>query len=122
MSVQHTGICRRVAGLENGDVLAEATDVISSRQEEFAPYGVTLLALPIRISHLAYIGEGFRFGFSTDDMEELQLWGEFEADIEVVRRQRLSNSWHRVTSKQALTSWIHETADEYLKLLETECS
>jgi len=74
--------------------------------------------VPIRISHLASVGEGVALELDPDDVGAWEWSGNFESDIEVGRRTRFSRQWRDQLGVDEVGAWLRKEADDYLTQLE----
>jgi hypothetical protein len=86
--------------------------------DAFRPHGARLRVVPIRISHLASVGEGVALELDPDDVAAWKWWGDFESDIEVSRRPRFSRQWHGRLAAEEVVAWLRKEAKDYLAQLE----
>lgn len=114
----HSGICRAVKNFGT-PALAEVAGSVEERfHEEFAAHDASLRVVPIRISHLARVGEGVQLDVAPHDVESWERWGDFESDVEVRWRRRFSRTWHEAMGAHEVKSWLDVEARSYLAELE----
>ena len=95
-----------------------AADNEAALGDAFRPHGAQLRVVPIRISHLASVGEGVALELDPDDVAAWEWWGFFESDIEVSRRPRFSRQWNDRLSADDVVAWLRKEAKDYLAQLE----
>jgi hypothetical protein len=113
----HSGICRRVDRFTYQWLEQMARDAESRLGDDFEPFGATLQVHPIRISHVASVGEGVALHLSPHDLKAWEWWGVFEADVEISRRRRFAKTWEDLMSREVVRTWIDANSAEYLRLL-----
>jgi hypothetical protein len=114
VSREHAGPCRTVKRFSSewlGDLASRMERELGAR---FESHGATLKIRPIRISHFREVGEGVQLDLFPHDPKTWHRWGEFESDIEVCRRARLSREWRDVRTPQEVETWLRREADDYL--------
>jgi hypothetical protein len=72
---------------------------------------------PIRISHVGEVGEGVQLDLDPHDPKSWAWWGDFESDIEVRRRPRLSRAWRELMDAKQVDTWLRGEAESYLARL-----
>jgi hypothetical protein len=83
----------------------------------FEEHGATFRVKPMRVSHLFEVGEGVELRLSPHEPGEWQWWGDFESDLEVRRRRRLSGFWHELLDEEEVDSWLRSETELYLSRL-----
>ena len=114
----HSGICRPVERFPETWIEQLARDAESRLGDAFEPFGATFRVRPIRISHLASVGEGVALDLDPHDVKTWEWWGVFEADAEISRRTRLGNTRTDLMSQDEVRSWIETNGAEYLRVLQ----
>jgi hypothetical protein len=114
VSRDHTGVCRTVENFTNARLAELAVRIERELGPLFEPHGATLKVRPIRISHLRGVGEGVELGLAPHDLKTWGWWGEFESDIEVRRRARLSREWRDLRNLSEVEAWLRHEANSYL--------
>jgi hypothetical protein len=117
VSRNHTGVCRTVEKFTNAGLAELALKIERELGPPFEPYGASLKVRPVRISHLREVGEGVQLDLAPHDVQTWEWWGEFESDIEVRRRVRLTREWRDVRALPDVESWLRREADAYLARL-----
>ena len=115
---EHTGVCRHVKRFRPGPLTEVATEIEAELDDAFRPHGARLRVVPIRISHLASVGEGVALELFPDDPAAWEWWGDFESDIEVSSRARFSRAWENRLSPDEVREWLRNEAKSYLVQLE----
>jgi len=115
---EHTGACRQVKRFRRQELARIGAEIEAELGEAFRPYGARVRVVPIRISHLASVGEGVALELDPDDVGAWEWSGDFESDIEVGRRTRFSRQWRDQLGVDEVGAWLRKEADDYLTQLE----
>jgi hypothetical protein len=113
----HTGVCRTVERFRSAWLADLARQTETEFQSAFADHGARLAVLPIQISHIGYVGEGIELALIPRDPQSWSWWGEFESDLEVRRRRRLSGKWEDTRTANDVAEWIRSGVQAYLSKL-----
>lgn len=116
-SRSHRGVCRHVKAFGLPWLEEAADEVVQEFAQRFDPLDADLKAFPIHVSHLAEVGEGVQLGISPRDPHNLGIVADFESDIEVRRRRRLSRDWTELRSPEQVRAWLRQEAETYLARL-----
>ena len=111
-------MCRHVKRFRSAQLAEVASEIEAELGDAFRPHGARLRVVPIRISHLLSVGEGVALHLHPDDVASWDWWGDFESDIEVGRRARLSRKWEDWLSPDEVGAWLRSEAKSYLVQLE----
>lgn len=117
MGRAHTGICRQVKSFRTPWLEEVAFEVEELYSAEFARFGFALKAVPIQVSHLRAVGEGVQLAVDPIDSDASELLGEFESDLEVIRRVRGSAEFQQLRSGSEVKEWASRTVTHYLRVL-----
>lgn len=115
--MSHTGVCRTVKRFRVHWLEEVARRVEADIGDEFRPYGAQFVVRPIRVSHLKTVGEGLQLDLAPVDLKRWTRWGDFEKDLEVRRRRRLTSNWEPLQSPGEVETWLRSEAQTYLSKL-----
>ena len=114
----HSGSCRVVRRFRSPWLSDLATEIEKDLRDAFAPHEAELKIQPIRISHLTEVGEGVQLTLVPHDPKRWTWWGDFESDLEVFRRRRLSKAWTELIGPDEVSKWARSKARDYLARLQ----
>jgi hypothetical protein len=112
----HTGVCRTVKRFSVHWLEELARRVEADLGDQFRPYGAQLVVRPIRVSHLKTVGEGVQLDLAPLDSKRWTRWGDFENDLEVRQRRRLTRNWEALQNPSE-EAWLRSEAHGYLAKL-----
>jgi hypothetical protein len=111
-------MCRHVKRFRSAQLTEVAREIEADLGDAFRPHGARLRVVPIRISHFLSVGEGVALELDPDDVARWDRWGDFESDIEVSRRTRLSATWKDHLGPDEVAAWLRNEASRYLACLD----
>jgi hypothetical protein len=113
----HRGVCRVIRSFWVPWARDLAETIEHEFETDFAEYGADIKVLPIRISYLSQVGEGIQLSLIPRDPKRWPWWGDFESDVEVRRRQRLTRAWTDFLGAADVEEWLRRQVQSYLKRL-----
>lgn len=107
----------RARKFRDPSIAALAQELERGHGERFRPYGATLGIEPVRFSGVTTVGEGIAIELFPDDPKSWPWWGDFEADLPIRARSRLSRTWSEVVSLHDVEDWAETQLDAYIEKL-----
>jgi hypothetical protein len=101
----------------SSSIAALAQELESGYGERFRPYGATLGIVPASFSGVTTVGEGIALELFPDDPKVWPWWGDFEADLPIRVRSRLSRAWSDAVSLGDAETWAVTQRDAYIEKL-----
>jgi hypothetical protein len=98
--------------------LAElAAAVEDTRGFRFEAHGASLRIRPVRVTHVASVGDAVALELDPHEPGKWEWWGDFESTLEVRRRRRFGGEWADLFSVEEVSSWVDGELDSYLARL-----